>query len=215
MNSGNKRVDTKKQNNIVLRYANADCIDLFVVLCDKKSYTIKQRKVLKKALKIVFYKYRSRPRENRFSPFLRSKSNRDTKKGVSFEKSAYLTDIDQGFFNENQHSIQKRRKYENRTEKVAKDHRNILQRSKRSNNNIYLQYEPKNRLTEFAKEYPELCKLASDDEMGCLTFEINKDNFTFRVMRPASDKKREKAREQMNKLRGKTEESSATIMTVG
>jgi hypothetical protein len=47
--------------------------------------------------------------------------------------------------------------------------------------------------------------------MGCLTFEINKDNFTFRVMKPASDKKREKAREQMNKLRGKTEESSATI----
>ena len=104
MNSGKKRVDTKKQNDIVLRYANADCIDLFVVLCDKNLYTIKQRKVLKKALKIAFYKYRSRPRENRFSPFLRSKSNRDTKKGVSFEKSAYSTDIDQGFFNENQHS---------------------------------------------------------------------------------------------------------------
>ena len=69
----------------------------------------------------------------------------------------------------------------------------------------------KNRLTEFAKEYPELCKLVADDEMGCLTFEINKENFTFRVMKPASDKKREKAREQMNKLRGKTEESSATI----
>ena len=69
----------------------------------------------------------------------------------------------------------------------------------------------KNRLTAFANEYPELCRLAADDEMGCLTFEINKDNFTFRVMKPTSDKKREKAREQMNKLRGKTEESSATI----
>ena len=69
----------------------------------------------------------------------------------------------------------------------------------------------KNRLTAFANEYPELCRLVADDEMGCLTFEINKDNFTFRVMKPASDKKREKAREQMNKLRGKTEESSATI----
>ena len=73
----------------------------------------------------------------------------------------------------------------------------------------------KNRLTAFANEYPELCRLVADDEIGCLTFEINKDNFTFRVMKPASDKKREKAREQMNKLRGKTEESSATIMTVG
>ena len=69
----------------------------------------------------------------------------------------------------------------------------------------------KNRLTAFANEYPELCRLVADDEMGCLTFEINKDNFTFRVMKPASDKKREKARDQMNKLRDKTEESSATI----
>ena len=69
----------------------------------------------------------------------------------------------------------------------------------------------KNRLTAFANEYPELCRLVADDEMGCLTFEINKDNFTFRVMKPLSDEKREKAREQMNKLRGKTEESSATI----
>ena len=69
----------------------------------------------------------------------------------------------------------------------------------------------KNRLSEFAKEYPELCKLVADDEFGCLTFEINKDNFTFRVMKPTSNEKREKAREQMNKLRGITEESSATI----
>ena len=50
----------------------------------------------------------------------------------------------------------------------------------------------KNRLTEFAKEFPELCKLASDDEMGCLTFEINKENFTFRVIKPTSDKNAKK-----------------------
>ena len=69
----------------------------------------------------------------------------------------------------------------------------------------------KNRLKQFTKECPELCKLVSDDELGCLVFEINKDSFTFRCMKPPSDKKREKARAQMNKLRGKTEESSATI----
>ena len=69
----------------------------------------------------------------------------------------------------------------------------------------------KNRLLEFSKKCPELCKLISDDELGCLVFEINKDSFTFRCMKPPSDKKREKAREQMKKLRGKTEESSATI----
>ncbi len=69
----------------------------------------------------------------------------------------------------------------------------------------------KNRLAEFAEECPELCRLVTSDEDGYMEFEINKDNFTFRVMKPASDKKREKAREQMNKLRGKTEELSATI----
>ena len=61
----------------------------------------------------------------------------------------------------------------------------------------------KNRLTEFAKEYPELCNLVAEDEFGCLNFEINKENFTFRLMKPTSDVKREKAREQMNKLRNK------------
>ena len=162
-------------------------------------------------MKIVFYKYRSRPRENRFSPFLRSKSNRDTKRGVSFEKSAYSTDIDQGFLAKISTQLKKGaimrtglKKWQKTTEiyfSEAKDPITI------STFNTSL----KKRLTEFAKEYPELCKLASDDEFGCLTFEINKDNFTFRVMKPTSDEKRNKAREQMNKLRGKTEESSATI----
>ena len=82
---GKQKGRYKKQNNVGLHYVHANCIDLFIVLYDKNSYTIKQRKVLKKAIKIAFYKHRSRPRENRFSPFLRSKSNRDTKRGVSFE----------------------------------------------------------------------------------------------------------------------------------
>ena len=69
----------------------------------------------------------------------------------------------------------------------------------------------KNRLAEFAEECPELCRLVTSDEDGYMEFEINKDNFTFRCMKPPSDEKRAKAREQMNKLRGKTEESSATI----
>lgn len=69
----------------------------------------------------------------------------------------------------------------------------------------------KNRLKQFAKECPDLCKLVSEDELGCLVFEINKDSFTFRCMKPPSDEKREKAREQMNKLIGKTTEANATI----
>ena len=69
----------------------------------------------------------------------------------------------------------------------------------------------KKRLAEFAKECPELCRLVANDEDGYMEFEVNKDNFTFRCMKPPSDKKREKAREQMNKLRGKNQESSATL----
>ena len=69
----------------------------------------------------------------------------------------------------------------------------------------------KKRLAEFAEECPELCRLITSDDDGYMEFEVNKDNFTFRCMKPPSDEKREKAREQMNKLRGKTEESSATI----
>ena len=69
----------------------------------------------------------------------------------------------------------------------------------------------KKRLSEFAEECPELCKLVASDEDGYMEFEINKDNFTFRCMKPPSDEKREKAREQMHKLRDKSKESSATI----
>ena len=66
----------------------------------------------------------------------------------------------------------------------------------------------KKRLLEFSEECPDLCKVILKDEDGCIGFEINKENFTFRCMKPASDEKREKAREQMNKLIGKTPEAS-------
>ena len=66
----------------------------------------------------------------------------------------------------------------------------------------------KKRLLEFSEECPDLCKVILKDEDGCIGFEINKENFTFRCMKPASDEKREKARKQMNKLIGKTTEAS-------
>ena len=67
----------------------------------------------------------------------------------------------------------------------------------------------KKRLLEFSEECPDLCKVILKDEDGCIGFEINKENFTIRCMKPASDEKREKAREQMNKLIGKSTEASA------
>lgn len=35
----------------------------------------------------------------------------------------------------------------------------------------------KNRLSAYATEYPELCRLTDDDECGCLSFEIDKRLF--------------------------------------
>ena len=69
----------------------------------------------------------------------------------------------------------------------------------------------KKRLLEFSEKCPDLCKVILKDEDGCIGFEINKDNFTFRCMKPASDEKREKARKQMNKLIGKSTEANATL----
>ena len=69
----------------------------------------------------------------------------------------------------------------------------------------------KKRLTAFSEEFPELCALVADDDAGCLTFEISKENFTFRVMKPVSNEKREKAREQMLRLRENGSEVSATL----
>ena len=69
----------------------------------------------------------------------------------------------------------------------------------------------KKRLLEFSEECPDLCKVILKDEDSYIGFEINKENFTFRYMKPASGEKREKARKQMNKLIGKTTEASATI----
>ena len=52
----------------------------------------------------------------------------------------------------------------------------------------------KNRLTEFAKEYPELCKQTDDNEMGGLSFVIRKDRFSFRILPPPTDERKAKAR---------------------
>lgn len=61
----------------------------------------------------------------------------------------------------------------------------------------------KNRLLVFSKEYPELCKLISDDECGCLQFKIQKQYFTYRISAPYSDERKAKAREQMQELNAK------------
>ena len=53
----------------------------------------------------------------------------------------------------------------------------------------------KNRLTKFAAEYPNECKLLDDDEMGCLTFEVRKGRFGFKLTAPYSEERRKAAGE--------------------
>ena len=58
----------------------------------------------------------------------------------------------------------------------------------------------KNRLLAFSQEYPELCKIVSDDECGCLQFKIQKRYFTYRISAPYSEERRAKARSKMQEL---------------
>ena len=42
----------------------------------------------------------------------------------------------------------------------------------------------KNRLTEYAGKYPSECRLIDDDGNGCLTFEVSKGRFGFKLTHP-------------------------------
>lgn len=52
----------------------------------------------------------------------------------------------------------------------------------------------KNRLTAYARVYPDLCRQIDDNETGGLSFEIQKDRFSFHLLPPCSDERKEKAR---------------------
>ena len=51
----------------------------------------------------------------------------------------------------------------------------------------------KNRLTDYAGKYPSECKLIDDDENGCLTFEIKKGRFDFKLTAPYNEERRKAA----------------------
>jgi len=54
----------------------------------------------------------------------------------------------------------------------------------------------KNRLTAYAKRFPDLCKLTDEDaELGYKCFEIKKGRFSFRLTAPYSKERRKKASE--------------------
>ena len=53
----------------------------------------------------------------------------------------------------------------------------------------------RNRLTAFASEQPESCKMVEDDaEIACKEFEVQKGRLSFRLTARYSDERREQAR---------------------
>ena len=63
----------------------------------------------------------------------------------------------------------------------------------------------KKRLLAFAEKFPTLCRLTDDDELGCLSFEIDKDRFSIRLTVPYTEERRALARTKMNEINNKEE----------
>ena len=63
----------------------------------------------------------------------------------------------------------------------------------------------KKRLLAFAKMFPTLCRLTDDDELGYLSFEINKDRFSIRLTAPYTEERRQLARAKMIEINNKEE----------
>ena len=61
----------------------------------------------------------------------------------------------------------------------------------------------KKRLLAFAEKFPDLCRLTDDDELGYLSFEINKDRFSIRLTAPYTEERRALARDKVNEINNK------------
>ena len=61
----------------------------------------------------------------------------------------------------------------------------------------------KKRLLAFAEKHSDLCRLTDDDELGCLSFEIDKDRFSIRLTAPYTEERRQLARAKMNEINNK------------
>ena len=61
----------------------------------------------------------------------------------------------------------------------------------------------KKRLLAFAEKFPDLCRLTDDDELGYLSFEIDKDRFSIRLTAPYTEERRQLARAKMIEINNK------------
>ena len=63
----------------------------------------------------------------------------------------------------------------------------------------------KKRLIAFAAKFPNLCRMTDDDELGYLSFEIDKDRFSIRLTAPYTEERRQLARAKMIEINNKEE----------
>ena len=61
----------------------------------------------------------------------------------------------------------------------------------------------KKRLLAFTEKFPNLCRLTADDELGCLSFEIDKDRFSVRLTAPYTEERKALARAKMIEINKK------------
>ena len=64
----------------------------------------------------------------------------------------------------------------------------------------------KKRLLAFAEKHPDLCRLTDDDELGCLSFEIDKDRFSIRLTAPYTEERRQLAIAKMIEINNKEDD---------
>ena len=63
----------------------------------------------------------------------------------------------------------------------------------------------KKRLLAFAEKFPSLCRQTDDDELGYLSFEMDKARFSIRLTVPYTEERKELARAKMTKINNKEE----------
>ena len=61
----------------------------------------------------------------------------------------------------------------------------------------------KKRLLAYAAEFPNLCRMTDDDELGYLSFEIDKDRFSIRLTAPYTEERKALARAKMIEINNK------------
>ena len=61
----------------------------------------------------------------------------------------------------------------------------------------------KKRLLAFAEKFPALCRLTDDDELGYLSFEIDKDRFSIHLTAPYTEERKALARAKMIEINNK------------